>query len=184
MNSALSIGIAISIASAFGFTTKSIGSTDIMRRPSSCSLVTIDAISAAIADPARPGDEQRREHRPELAHERETHHRAERALGAEPRQRHIALEAEHRADRRTRQAHDRERQHADVVDLVHEPLHAPRRPHGVAADLRHERREAPEVRDQRDGAQPEVLDRIHAPSPFAASASSSAAKKPATRASE
>jgi hypothetical protein len=28
--------------------------TDIMRRPSSCSVVTIDAISAAIAEPARP----------------------------------------------------------------------------------------------------------------------------------
>jgi hypothetical protein len=54
MNSALSIGIAISIASAFGFTTKSTGSTDIMRRPSSCSVVTIEAISAAIAEPARP----------------------------------------------------------------------------------------------------------------------------------
>jgi hypothetical protein len=54
MKSAFSIGIEISIASAFGFTTKSTGSIDIMRRPSSCSVVSIDAISAAMADPARP----------------------------------------------------------------------------------------------------------------------------------
>jgi hypothetical protein len=30
------------------------GSTDIMRSPSSCSVVTIEAIYAAIAEPARP----------------------------------------------------------------------------------------------------------------------------------
>jgi hypothetical protein len=54
MKSAFSIGIATSIARALGCTTKSTGSTDIIRRPSSCSVVTMLAISAAMADPARP----------------------------------------------------------------------------------------------------------------------------------
>jgi hypothetical protein len=54
MNSALSSGMTKTIASAFGLTTKSMGSTDIMRSPSSCSVVTIEAISAAMAEPARP----------------------------------------------------------------------------------------------------------------------------------
>ena len=80
MNSAFSIGIAISIASAFGVTTKSTGSIDIMRRPSICSVVTIDGDLGGHRRARAARDEQRREHRPELAHQREAHHRAERAL--------------------------------------------------------------------------------------------------------
>ena len=54
MKSAESRGMASSMAPAFGEATKSTGSTDIMRSPSSCSVATIEPISEAIAEPARP----------------------------------------------------------------------------------------------------------------------------------
>ena len=54
MKSAESSGIESASASALGWVTKSTGSTDIMRSPSSCSVATIAPISAATAEPARP----------------------------------------------------------------------------------------------------------------------------------
>ena len=54
MKRAESSGMARVSATAFGITTKWIGSTDIMRRPSSCSVATMAPISAAAAEPARP----------------------------------------------------------------------------------------------------------------------------------
>ena len=42
------------MASARGVATRSIGSTDIMRSASSCSVATMVPISAVVAEPARP----------------------------------------------------------------------------------------------------------------------------------
>ena len=108
-------------------TTKSIGSTDIMRSPSSCSVATMVPISAAVAEPARPVVEQRRQHRAELADQAQPDDRAERLVGAEAHQRVVALQAEHHADGEPADADDDERQHAELVELVDE---AARRRHG------------------------------------------------------
>ncbi len=54
MKSADSSGMTTVIAIAFGDTTRSMGSIDIMRRPSSCSVATMVPISAVAAEPARP----------------------------------------------------------------------------------------------------------------------------------
>jgi len=54
MKRPFSSGMHSTIASAFGPTTKRTGSIAMVFMPSSCSLAFITAISAAIAEPARP----------------------------------------------------------------------------------------------------------------------------------
>jgi spermidine synthase len=54
MKMADSSGMTRIIATALGATTMSMGSIDIMRSPSSCSVATMVPISAAVAEPARP----------------------------------------------------------------------------------------------------------------------------------
>ena len=129
-----------------------------MRRPSSCSVTTIEAISAAAAEAARPVTSSAESTGPELADQREADHRAEALLRAEAHQRVVALQAEHHADREPRDADDREREHADVVELVEGAAQAQR----AASRAR---------RDHRDGEAPRARrapstkrDRARAPS--------------------
>ncbi len=91
-----------------------------MRRPSSCSVTTMVPISAVVAEPARPVASSAVSTGRELADQAEADHRAERIGGAEARQRVVALQAEHGADRRAAQADDDQREHAELEELVDE----------------------------------------------------------------
>ncbi len=127
MNSADSNGITAIMASVFGVTTRWIGSIDIMRSPSSCSVATIVPISAVVAEPARPvassavstGPSSRISDRPTTA--------PSESLGAEAHQGVVALQPEHHADRQSGDADDHQRQHAEVEHLVDERPDAWRR---------------------------------------------------------
>ena len=72
---------------------RSIGSTDIMRRPSSCSVATIVPISAAVAEPARPVASSAVSTGPSSRIRRQADDRAERLGGAEAHERVVALQA-------------------------------------------------------------------------------------------
>ena len=108
------------IATACGMTTKWIGSIDIMRSPSSCSVATIVPISAVVAEPARPVASSAVSTGPSSRRRPEPDDRAERARRAEADERVVALEPEHHPDREAADADDDERQHAELVELVDE----------------------------------------------------------------
>src|SRR5262249_27330668 len=89
---------------------------------------------------------------------------------AEARERVVGLEPEHHADGEPAHRDDDEREHAQLVELVHERAHARRRAHDRLRDARREDPEATEVVDEAEHESPQIGDRAHdartsAPSP-------------------
>ena len=67
--------------------------------------------------PGAAGEQQRRDDRTELAHQGQCHQQAERLGRAVARQRVVALQRQHEADRQARRRDDDQRVVADRVDL-------------------------------------------------------------------
>ena len=76
---------------------------------------------------SRPGDEHDgREHRPQLAHQRQGHGHAQHALGTEFDQGAVSLKAEHHAREKGHQYDDAERFEADEMNVAENFGHEPR----------------------------------------------------------
>ena len=161
-NSAASSGIEITPAQKRGATTRAIGSTAIISIAEICSVAFIRPISAVIADAGAAREQQPRDHRPELAHQRQRDQDAERLRGAVALQRVVALQAEHHADEQPRHQDDDQRQHAGEIDLAHGELEAAERGARVQQDVDEEARGEAQAPDLRAGGMSEALERLGA----------------------
>ena len=110
-----------------GTTTWRIGSTAIISIADSWSVARINPSSEASAVPARPGEQQRRDHRTQLSHQTDRGRAAERLLRAEPLQELKPLKSQHHADEQSRQHDDDERQRTGVEDLARDQIESQQR---------------------------------------------------------
>jgi hypothetical protein len=118
LNTAASSGMVMTPAQKRGARMRCTGSTAIISMALSCSPAFMRPISAVSDVPARPCKQQRRDHRPEFAHQAERDQQAQRLGRPVPLQRVIALQPEHEADEEARHRDDRERVIAQEMDLV------------------------------------------------------------------
>ena len=129
-----------------------------MRSPSSCCVVTMAPISAAIAEPARPVTSSEVSTGPSSRTRLSPTNVPSADSAPKTGQRGVALQADHHPDRFARDAHDQQREHPDVEELVD---HAPQAKGG-----RHEGRgergaEAPDAPECREPAQAGAAHGLH-----------------------
>ena len=98
--------------------------------------------------PGPAGEQQRRDHRPELLQQRERGTGAERVLGPEALQQVVALQAEHHADEQAAGHDDDQRQRARVVDLLDDQPEAQQRTGGQPEQLAEETRHRPDALEE------------------------------------
>ena len=112
----------------------------------------------------RPGprrDHQRRQHRPQLAHQHQRDHGAERALRAEAAQRVVALQAQHHPGERADKRHQHDRFGPDGPHLADRQPRLVRRRRRAPERVHQEQHEVAERGDIIDHQRAKALDHLH-----------------------
>ncbi len=107
------------------------------------------------------GEQQCGDHRAEFAQQRQRHHLPDRLLGAIAAEDVVALQRQHHADENTGHDDDRQRQHADRVQLLDQQRKAVAQAAAAKQCMNEEDRRAPQRRQHIQAGTPEQGDPVH-----------------------
>jgi hypothetical protein len=111
------------------------------------------------------GEQQRRDHRPQLAHQRQVDDQPERLRGAIGDQRVVHLQRQHEAHGQARRQDDDQRAVAHGMDLVHHQAEAGEGHRHVRQQVGEEDGGAAEAVQHTQRARTDEREQVHAPTP-------------------